>query len=239
MIPSTPRTFPTIPAHRLPQPQKVLPCVTAPPSRARGCATKWMRWSNRKRLKSMSSEPSRAHPSTPSPSTAVHRDFIPAHYTPRFCLSTAQLRIRCSQPATRFIRRHAGRRDVHQGHRSVRSPRHPSDVRPLTVDSGAALIIGGPALVWYVSPTEEEIFKKYNPDLQKRALAQRESRQQDFDDFVTHLKEAAKSDKPIWIAQKEMDQKRALEKNQRLRDDQANFIAEAERRRAEIRSSSQ
>ncbi|KAF9738104.1 assembly factor cbp4 [Paraphaeosphaeria minitans] len=107
------------------------------------------------------------------------------------------------------------------------------------IGAGAALIIGGPALVWYVSPTEEEIFKKYNPDLQKRALAQRESRQQDFDDFVTHLKEAAKSDKPIWIAQKEMDQKRALEKNQRLRDDQANFIAEAERRRAEIRSSSQ
>lgn len=38
--------------------------------------------------------------------------------------------------------------------------------------------------------------QKYNPDLQKRALAQRESRQQDFDDFVTHLKEAARSDKP-------------------------------------------
>lgn len=36
-----------------------------------------------------------------------------------------------------------------------------------------------------------------------------------------------------------MDQKRALEKNQRLRDDQANLLAEAERRRAEIRSSSQ
>jgi hypothetical protein len=25
--------------------------------------------------------------------------------------------------------------------------------------SGAILVIGGPALVWYVTPTEEEIFK--------------------------------------------------------------------------------
>ncbi|KAF2447314.1 CBP4-domain-containing protein [Karstenula rhodostoma CBS 690.94] len=107
------------------------------------------------------------------------------------------------------------------------------------IGAGAALCIGGPALVWYVTPTEEEIFKKYNPDLQKRALAQRETRQQEFDDFVTHLKEAARSDKPIWTAQKEMDQKRSLEKTQRLRDEQASFTAEAERRRAEIRSSTQ
>jgi len=38
--------------------------------------------------------------------------------------------------------------------------------------------------------------KKYNPDLQRRALATRESRQQEFDDFVGKLKEASKSDKP-------------------------------------------
>jgi hypothetical protein len=40
------------------------------------------------------------------------------------------------------------------------------------------------------------LLQKYNPDLQRRALAQRETRQQDFDDFVTQLKEAARSDKP-------------------------------------------
>jgi hypothetical protein len=56
--------------------------------------------------------------------------------------------------------------------------------------------VGGPALIYYVSPTEEELFLKYNPDLQKRSLENRIERQQDFDDFVGKLKEYSKSDKP-------------------------------------------
>lgn len=55
--------------------------------------------------------------------------------------------------------------------------------------------IGGPALVYYVSPTEEELFLKYNPELQKRSLQNRVGKQQDFDDFVTKLKEYSKSNK--------------------------------------------
>jgi CBP4 len=62
--------------------------------------------------------------------------------------------------------------------------------------SGATLCIGGPALVYYVTPTEEELFKRYNPDLQRRSLENRLSKQQDFDKFVTNLKEYSKSDKP-------------------------------------------
>ncbi|CAI6339274.1 unnamed protein product [Periconia digitata] len=64
------------------------------------------------------------------------------------------------------------------------------------ISAGAALCVGGPALVWYVTPTEEEIFKKYNPELQKRALAQRKQREEEFESFVGHLKDASKSDKP-------------------------------------------
>lgn len=48
----------------------------------------------------------------------------------------------------------------------------------------------------WVSPTEEELRAKYNPDLRKRSLEQGEQRQQEFDDFVTKLKEWSKSDKP-------------------------------------------
>ena len=48
----------------------------------------------------------------------------------------------------------------------------------------------------YVSPSEEELFKRYNPDLQRRSLENREERQQAYDDYVTRLKQAAKSDKP-------------------------------------------
>jgi hypothetical protein len=38
--------------------------------------------------------------------------------------------------------------------------------------------------------------QRYNPDLQKKALAGREQRQKDFDAFVGQLKELSKSDKP-------------------------------------------
>lgn len=60
--------------------------------------------------------------------------------------------------------------------------------------------MGGPALTYWVSPTEEELFKKYNPDLQKKSLANRAERQREFDDFVGKLKEYSKSDKPSMSA---------------------------------------
>lgn len=60
--------------------------------------------------------------------------------------------------------------------------------------------MGGPALTYWVSPTEEELFKKYNPDLQKKSLANRAEKQREFDDFVGKLKEYSKSDKPSMSA---------------------------------------
>lgn len=48
----------------------------------------------------------------------------------------------------------------------------------------------------WISPSEEELRAKYNPDLRKRSLEQGEQRQQEFDEFVTKLKEWSKSDKP-------------------------------------------
>ncbi|KAF1944179.1 CBP4-domain-containing protein [Clathrospora elynae] len=107
------------------------------------------------------------------------------------------------------------------------------------ISGGAFLCIGGPALVWYVTPTEEEIFKRYNPELQKKALAGREQRQKDFDVFVGQLKELSKSDKPIWTAQKEMDAKRSEEEQQKRRDERDAYAAEGRRRQAEIRASTQ
>lgn len=58
------------------------------------------------------------------------------------------------------------------------------------------MCIGGPALIYYVTPTEEELFKRYNPDLQKRSLENRHQKQEDFDNFVSKLKEYSRSDKP-------------------------------------------
>lgn len=82
---------------------------------------------------------------------------------------------------------------------SVSSPPDPGNMI-LTPLSGAVCCIGGPALVYYVSPTEEELFLKYNPELQKRSLENRLQKQQDFDDFVGKLKEYSKSDKTSMFA---------------------------------------
>jgi len=60
--------------------------------------------------------------------------------------------------------------------------------------------VGGPILMYYVTPTEGELFNRFNPDLQRRNLENRDRRQREYDDFVGKLKEYSKSDKPIWAA---------------------------------------
>ena len=61
--------------------------------------------------------------------------------------------------------------------------------------SAVVLCVGGPALVQSIRPTNEELFKRYNPELQKRSLEEGDQRARDFDDYVTRLKEWSKSDK--------------------------------------------
>lgn len=58
------------------------------------------------------------------------------------------------------------------------------------------MCIGGPALIYYVTPSEEELFSRYNPELQRRSLEKRQEKQEDFDAFVGRLKEYSKSEKP-------------------------------------------
>ncbi|KAI0437020.1 CBP4-domain-containing protein [Xylaria telfairii] len=72
---------------------------------------------------------------------------------------------------------------------------------------GGGVCVGGPAFVMWIQPTDEELFEKYNPELQKRSLERRYERQKEFDDFVTQLKEHSKSDKPIWTVQEEAARK--------------------------------
>ncbi|CAK3985898.1 Assembly factor cbp4 [Lecanosticta acicola] len=77
--------------------------------------------------------------------------------------------------------------------------------------AGAVMCIGGPALIYYVSPTEEELFLKYNPDLQRRSLANRQEKQEDFDRFVGRLKEYSKDDRPIWtVWEKDIEARRKV-----------------------------
>ncbi|KKZ62382.1 assembly factor CBP4 [[Emmonsia] crescens] len=99
------------------------------------------------------------------------------------------------------------------------------------VGAGALLCIGGPALVQYLRPTEEELFQRFNPELQKRNLETRDQRQKDFDTFVTQLKTHAKSDKSIWHAMKQSEATNQIQVDIRRKAE----VEEAERQKEQIR----
>ena len=73
--------------------------------------------------------------------------------------------------------------------------------------------------------------QRYNPELQKRSLENREQKQQDFENFVNKLKEYSKSDKPIWAAAAE-DEARIKANNV---EEQRRIAAEIQKRRDEIK----
>ncbi|OQV01997.1 hypothetical protein CLAIMM_07259 isoform 2 [Cladophialophora immunda] len=72
--------------------------------------------------------------------------------------------------------------------------------------------VGGPALMYYVTPAEGEVFKRFNPDLQKRNLELREQRLKNNEEFVSKLIEYSKSDKPVWIVAAEAEKREKAEK---------------------------
>ncbi|KAF2721747.1 CBP4-domain-containing protein [Polychaeton citri CBS 116435] len=103
--------------------------------------------------------------------------------------------------------------------------------------AGGAMCVGGPALIYYVMPTEEELFLRYNPELQRRSLENRQEKQEDFDKFVTRLKEYSKSDKPIWTAWEQDHEKRRRLDILREIEDRKQAEDKAAAMRKEIRDS--
>ncbi|KAL1983945.1 hypothetical protein VTN96DRAFT_9719 [Rasamsonia emersonii] len=97
---------------------------------------------------------------------------------------------------------------------------------------GTVISVGGPMFVQYIRPSEEELFKKYNPELQKKSLENRERREKEFDDYVNKLKEWSKSDKSIWFAAKEEEaRRRAAMESQASRANEEERIQREEMRR--------
>ena len=76
--------------------------------------------------------------------------------------------------------------------------------------------------------------QKYNPELQKRSLENREQKQQDFDNFVNKLKEYSKSEKPIWTAAAEDEARQRANSI----EEQRRIAQEIQRRREKIRDES-
>ncbi|KAL8683482.1 MAG: hypothetical protein Q9186_000522 [Xanthomendoza sp. 1 TL-2023] len=79
--------------------------------------------------------------------------------------------------------------------------------------------------------TVTDLRQKYNPDLQRKSLENRQGRQQDFDNFVTKLKEYSKSDRPIWEAAAQ-DEARTKANSA---EEQKRLAAEIQKRREEIK----
>ncbi|KEY68662.1 hypothetical protein S7711_00539 [Stachybotrys chartarum IBT 7711] len=96
---------------------------------------------------------------------------------------------------------------------------------------GAVISVGGPAFTYWLTPSEEQLRSRYNPDLQKRSLEGREEKEQEFDEFVTRLKAYSKSDKPIWVVIKEEEERK---KQAGLAAAKQN-LKEADARREEMR----
>jgi len=97
---------------------------------------------------------------------------------------------------------------------------------------GAICCIGGPALMYYVTPDEGELFKRFNPELQKYNLENRDRRVKEYNEFLAQLQEYSKSDKPIWEAAAEAQAKQ----KQKALDDRAAQLTEQRRLKDEIRS---
>ena len=57
-------------------------------------------------------------------------------------------------------------------------------------------MIGGPALMKYVTPTEEELRKRYNPELRARSEANRDEKMKEAEEFIGKIKEYSKDPRP-------------------------------------------
>jgi len=77
--------------------------------------------------------------------------------------------------------------------------------------AGLGMCVGGPALVYYVTPNPDELQQRFNPELRRRSQENAGQKQQDFNHFVGKLKEYSKSDKTIWAAAEE-DEARTRQK---------------------------
>ena len=86
----------------------------------------------------------------------------------------------------------------------------------------------------YVQKVRPDMEQKYNPDLQKRSLENREQKQQEFDDFVKKLKEYSKSDKPIWIVAAEDEARQRAN----IAEEQRKIAQDIQKRREKIREES-
>lgn len=109
------------------------------------------------------------------------------------------------------------------------SPHHITYTNP--PHSGTVLVVGGPALTRSLMPKPEELFERYNPELQKRVIENRPKVEKEYQEFLNDLKEVSQSDKTLWEAAKEISERREKARLEALRGgDKKKEIEEAIKR---------
>lgn len=89
--------------------------------------------------------------------------------------------------------------------------------------------------MYYLTPAEGEVFKRFNPDLQKRNMELRDQRLKNNEEFVSKLIEYSKSDKPIWVVAAEEEKREKAEKIRKTADEDTDRIRiRQEMRRAQV-----
>lgn len=94
--------------------------------------------------------------------------------------------------------------------------------------------VGGPLGMYYLTPDPDALFQRFSPELQKYNLENRERRKAEYEDFRSKMIEYSKSDKPIWVAAQEAQEKARLEIIERTRQEQKDRKQQAEAMKKEI-----
>ncbi|OAQ99019.1 hypothetical protein LLEC1_01155 [Akanthomyces lecanii] len=154
---------------------------------------------------------------------------IRAHFAIRFCrIYAARL------PEKPFDRRF---RTGNEGYKAAMAKATNWGLWAKVIIAGVGVSVGGPALTYWVVPTEEELRSRYNPDLLRKSIEGRAEREAEFNDFVTKLKAYSKSDKPKGVGARGEKQETRLMRDARAHTVWAVIQEEEEnRKRQEARS---
>lgn len=80
--------------------------------------------------------------------------------------------------------------------------------------------VGGPLGMYYLTPDPDSLFQRFSPELQKQNLENRDRRKAEYEDFRSKMIEYSKSDKPIWVAAQEAQEKAREDIVERTRAEQ-------------------
>ncbi|KAH8885712.1 hypothetical protein GQ53DRAFT_751060 [Thozetella sp. PMI_491] len=100
---------------------------------------------------------------------------------------------------------------------------------------GVAISVGGPYLTSRFMISEEEALKKYTPEERKRIMEKKREKDEEFEYFVSRLKEQTKSKQNIWVVEAEERQKKDTQTRKEVEAKRRSAADEIEARKEQMR----